>query len=158
MVMWKTRILPGAAVVLVCGIAGWVLFLQLATDVANLPPAEVQQEFQEIRAGLTARPPMLVVDAAGDVVPNPEATEDPAARPRWLKARVYDAGAGRLVRVVLPFWWVRLKGPVFEYALRKAGEDPARLGVTVVDLQRHGAGLIIDDVQPGGDLLVIWTE
>ncbi|MCP4571555.1 MAG: hypothetical protein GY838_04325 [bacterium] len=155
---WKTRVLPGAAVVLICGIAGWVLFLQLATDVENLPSAEVRQEFEGVRAGLAARPPMLVADAAGDVVRNPAATDDPSARPRWVKARVFDAGAARLVRVALPFWWVRLKSPVFEYALRQAGEDPARLGVTVADLQRHGVGLIIDDTQANDDLLLIWTE
>lgn len=158
MARWKTRILPSIVVVLLLGLGGWTLFLRLTTDVAHLPPAEVRTELAEIRAGLPAKPPLLLVDPAGEVVPNPAATHDSTRRPRELHVRVYDAGARRLVRVDLPFWWVRLKSPVFEYALRKAGVDPARLGVTADDLKRHGPGTVIDEERPDGGVVLVWTE
>jgi hypothetical protein len=158
MARWRTRILPVAAVVVAAGLAGWVLFLQLTTDVATLPPSAARREFAEIRAGLDPAPPMLVVAPGGEIVRNPAARTGTGGRPRWLRVRVYSTGPERLVRVDLPFWWVRLKGPVFEFALRRAGLDPARLGVTARDLHRHGAGTVLDEEQADGGRVLIWTE
>ena len=59
----------------------------------------------------------------------------------------------RLVHAIVPFWFLKMKGPAVQYALRDTGVDLKRLGVTPGDLEQYGAGVVLDEARANGDRL-----
>jgi hypothetical protein len=59
--------------------------------------------------------------------------------------------------VEVPIWFIRIKGPAAAFVLRDTGFDLEALGLTAGDLQRSGAGLVLDESR-GEDSLLAWTE
>jgi hypothetical protein len=58
----------------------------------------------------------------------------------------------------VPFWFLKVKGPAVQYALRGTGLDLKRLGVSPADLEGYGVCLILDQTRTNGDRLLVWTE
>ena len=73
----------------------------------------------------------------------------------------FDARAGKLVRVSVPFWLLRLMpGKRFSMGKNEGVDfDTDRMHLTVDDLERAGPGLVLDGKDPrGGGLVLVWTE
>ena len=58
----------------------------------------------------------------------------------------------------VPFWFLKLKGPAAQMALRGTGLDLEYLGLAAGDLERYGPALVIDHTRPSGDRLLVWTQ
>jgi hypothetical protein len=101
---------------------------------------------------------VLGIDEAGKIVRHATPRSTTPAPLRRLSVLVYDADAQRLVSADVPFWFFQIKGPAAHYALRDTGFDLDRLGVTPAELRRYGPAVLIDQVGPKGDLLLVWTE
>jgi hypothetical protein len=69
----------------------------------------------------------------------------------------YHASTQRLVSADIPIWFIRIKGPAAAFALRDTGFDLEVLGLTAGDLERSGAGLVVDESR-GEDALLAWTD
>jgi hypothetical protein len=63
-----------------------------------------------------------------------------------------------LVRAHVPFWFLTLKGPAAQFALRGTGLDPGRLGASPADLKRYGTSVVLDEVSSDGGRLLVCTE
>lgn len=70
----------------------------------------------------------------------------------------FRAGDNRLLRSDIPFWFLRLKGPAAQFALRGSGFDMKRLGITPGDIARQGTGIILDETSASGGRLLVWAE
>ena len=70
----------------------------------------------------------------------------------------YRAAEQRLVRVDVPFWFLKMKGPAVQYSLRGTGVDLERLGVTAAELEGYGASVVLDESRHNGDRVLVWTE
>lgn len=81
-----------------------------------------------------------------------------AAPPTRLRVLAYRTPQQRLVQADVPFWFLRLKGPAVQYALRGTGLDLEQLGVSPADLERYGICLLLDETRTNGDRLLVWTE
>jgi hypothetical protein len=148
-------------VVLVCGLAGIIAFVALASraiTVQNASRAEAERRIANARAGLRAKAPLIDIDDDGHVV-RARSSSDGTARPvARLKALAWRDSDRRLVSADTPFWFFRLKAPAARYALEGTGFDLDRLGLTPADIERFGPGIIVDHASRDGSLLFVWTE
>jgi hypothetical protein len=75
-----------------------------------------------------------------------------------LRVLAYRIPEQRLVRAAVPFWFLKVKGPAVQYALRDTGLDLDRLGITASDLEQYGPAVVFDETRHNGDRLLVWTE
>ena len=141
----------------VAGIVSFALFAWRSVSIEPAAPHAALQRFAEIRNTLKGEP-MLQFGTEGTrahrLVPT---TRQPTHLAR-MRVLAYRGREERLVRAVVPFWFLRLKGPAVQYVLRDTGLDLDRLGVTPADLERYGAGVVLDQSRSNGDRLLVWTE
>lgn len=77
-----------------------------------------------------------------------------------LRALVYDPDEKRIVEVDIPFWLLRIMPSGRFSFLNDSGIDfdSDRVRLTVEDLERHGAGLVLDHRDRRGSQILVWTE
>jgi hypothetical protein len=152
------RILSLLLIAAVIGLAAFGVMVYRAVTIQTAESSEALREFARVRAALPAGPALLALDASGNVVRRAEPrteTPDPIHR---LCVLAYHAGTRRLVSAEVPFWFLRLKGPAAQLALRDTGLDLERYRITPADLARHGPAVVIDSSRDNGDRLLVWTE
>jgi type II secretory pathway pseudopilin PulG len=77
-----------------------------------------------------------------------------------LRVLAFDPRAGKLVRVSLPFWLLRL-APHHNFTIRADTFELEgdRMNFTFEDVERAGPGLLLDARNPhDGTLVLVWTE
>lgn len=114
--------------------------------------------FAQARAAFGVAKPMLDLDATGNLIGRRQEPDSTGKAISRLRVLAYQTGQGRLIEAEVPFWFVKLKGPALQFAVRGTGLDLKDLEVTPGDLERHGPGLILDESAPNGDRLLVWTE
>ena len=79
-----------------------------------------------------------------------------------LHVLAFDPGAGKIVRVNIPFWLLRMApGKRFNVGGNGMGFDldTERMHLTVDDVERAGPGLLLDGTSPrDGARVLIWTQ
>ena len=138
----NSRLLWSVGIAAMVGIGVFVFFAWHSVTVEQVQPNELLSRVAEIRTRLTCTEPIWQVDAAG-VVTRREAAPETEARPTRLRVLAYRASQERLVRVDVPFWFLKVKGPGVQYALRDTGLDLERLGITPADLEQYGCLVLI---------------
>jgi len=158
--MKASRIALAIIVVALLGLSIFGSLVYRAVNVEEANSSEALTRFAVIRREFADQVPMLEMDASGRVTrsaaPSAAATVVPAVK--RLEVLGYRAAEERLVSAHVPFWFFNLKGSALQFAVRDTGLDLDRLGVTAEDLSRHGPGLVLDQVRPNGDRLLVWTE
>jgi hypothetical protein len=160
----KTWLSIAIAVVIVLAILGigllgtafYVFRQHVSAQFVSSDRAET--EFEEMRRRFAGQQPLI--ELSND-------HREPIIHPRRGEPaeiqtlRVLDPHAGKLVRVNLPFWLLRM-APSRKSSFRSAGvfdfdTDRVRLGVD--DVERAGPGLVLDARDPGsGALVLVWAE
>jgi hypothetical protein len=141
--------------------AGVVVFGVLVSRAVTVEQAEAPEalrRFAAVRSSLRGTTPLLALDEAGTVVRRTDPPSVSPVRLTRLAVLTYQVNARRLVSADVPFWFLKLKGPAAQVALRGTGLDLTRLGITPADLERYGPSLVIDHTRPGGDRLLVWTK
>jgi hypothetical protein len=79
-----------------------------------------------------------------------------------LRVLAYDGRAGKLVRVSIPFWLLRLLPSKNLSFLNDRGLDvdidSDRVQLTLDDLERRGPGLVLAHEEKSGSKVIVWTE
>lgn len=101
--------------------------------------------------------PLLRVEADGRVMRRQLEPANVTAASR-LRVLAYRSSLRRVVQADVPFWFLKVKGPAIRMSLRDTGLDLDRLGLTPTELQRYGARLVLDELRPSGDRLLVWME
>jgi hypothetical protein len=152
------RIVTLLLVAATLGLAGFGYMAWNAVSVERADESDAAQQFRAARATFGSALPMLQTEASGRIVRRPSPPREETSRLERLRILVYQVRQRRLVRADVPFWFVSLKGPALQYAVRDTGVDLERLGVTAADLRRHGPGPILDETRPNGDSVLVWVE
>jgi hypothetical protein len=152
------RVLSSVGIAALAGIGIFGVLAWHSVTVEQARPDDALRRFTQIRQRLAWTKPMLQVDAAGGVTRREAPEHSEAAHPTWLRVLAYRAPQERLVYADVPFWFLKVKGPAVQYALRGTGLDLKRLGVSPADLERYGVCLILDQTRTNGDRLLVWTE
>jgi hypothetical protein len=145
------------ALAALAGIGATIFLAWHRVTVEDTQPEDALLRFADIRAQFGGIEPLLHVDPAGRVTRRaaPLVSTGP---PTQFRVLLYRVSEQRLVRTDLPFWFLKIKGPAVQYALRGTGLDLQRLGVTAADLERYGASLVLDQMSSNGNRLLVWTE
>jgi hypothetical protein len=119
-----------------------------------------REEFQRARQRFAGQQPLIDV-SHGRNEPIVHQRTGNGAEIQSLRALAFDPAAGKLVRVSLPFWILRM-APSRNFTFKSSTDfdfDSDRLHLTVEDLERAGPGLILDARDPRkGTLVLVWAE
>ena len=162
----KTWVWVVAAVVIV-GILGLIAtagvgiyFFSRHVETSTASPAVAAQDFGQISARFASQKPLIELDEHGRYLGS-NAERQPTAgtrQPETLRVMAFDPDDGRVVRVGIPFWLLRLKlqGSSIDFNGNRVQLEDLKL--TVEDLERYGSTLVIDHRAPSGQRVVVWTE
>jgi hypothetical protein len=130
---------------------------------ATLTPREdAEQQFADARARFAGQRPLIELRRDDEPIVHRELVDKPhaAAKIESLRVLAYDSRAGKLVRVTIPFWLIRLApGKHFSFLNDNGIDfDSDRVRLTYEDLERLGPGLIVDQEDRRGSHVLVWTE
>lgn len=159
---WILGLLAVGAVV---GFTIFGVMLVDAVDVTSVDPAQAEAEIRAVLDELDTldRAPADDAEAGGDAADDAEADRDAAggdaaAEPERLHVLTYNHDLGRLARADVPLWFLELKEPALEFALRGLDVDLKDRGLTVEQLRAHGRGLVLLEAPQNGDRLLVWLD
>lgn len=145
-------------VITVAGVGLYFFSQHVQTRAAS--PTNAAQEFDQIEARFTGQKPLIELDSRGHYLRantdrNPPSNPKP---PEALNVLAFDPGDGRIVRISIPFWLLRMKmrGTTIDFNGRKMDLDDLKL--TVEDLERFGPTLIVDHKQATGERVLVWSQ
>ena len=143
----------------IAGAIGLIVFGFLAwrsVHVEHVEANEALRRFVEIRERFSGQEPILHIGPDGRMMRR-SAPTSPMQAPEDFYVLAYHAAGQRLVRAHMPFWFLSVKGPAAQFALRDTGLDLDRLGVTPRDLKRYGPCLVLDETRADGSRVLVWT-
>jgi hypothetical protein len=118
-----------------------------------------------MRARFANQQPLIEVRRGDEPVLHKEllpSTRNAGAPLQSLRVLAYDENAGKLVRVRIPFWLLRLMPSRHLLMLNDEGLDvdidTERVRLTLEDLERRGPGLVLDQQDRRGSQVLVWTE
>jgi hypothetical protein len=148
----------GVAVVAGAGIWFYQSFAPAATFVDQ---AAADTELAAIRARFANHLPLINTSPAeGEPVIRKDSRGAAfTGQLQSVQIAAYDKGAGKLVRFSIPFWLLRM-APDGKMTLGDEALDDlaGREKLTVAELEAFGPGLLVDEVKPNGDRVLVWTE
>jgi hypothetical protein len=126
---------------------------QIAGDVDE---ARAVDEFNEVRARFAGQEPLVTID--GDRLTVVELERRMATytgpTPQTLRVLVWSEDENKLVRLVIPFWVLRLSR---DQPMNLDIDGMERIRVTPAELDRAGPALVLDH-RDRKDRLLMWTE
>jgi hypothetical protein len=160
---WISVAVAVAIILVILGVAilGTVVYVFRSHVNAQFVSRETaQQEFQRTRQRFAGQEPLIDL-SNGSHSPVIHERTGGGAQIETVHALAFDPAAGKLVRVNLPFWLLRM-APSRNFRFRSEDDfdfDSDRLHLTVDDLERAGPGLILDTRDPRkGTLVLVWAE
>ena len=157
-------VLLGVIVTCVVGVvaiagAGFYFFTR-HIETRTVSPATATKEFEEVKAQFVGQKPLVELDRRGSFVrSNPDR---PAARngrvPEELYVMAFDPDDGRVVRLKIPFWLLRLKTHGSNINFNGRRMDLEDLKLSVADLERFGPTLIVDHSGIDGKRVLVWSQ
>jgi hypothetical protein len=123
-------------------------------------PAGAARTFEQISTRFTGQKPLIELDEQGHYLrSNTDRKPVPDAKtPEALHVMAFEPSDGRIVRVDIPFWLLRLKlrGSAINFnGNRMELED---LKLTVEDLERYGPVLVVDHHAQTGQRVLVWAQ
>jgi hypothetical protein len=146
------------AVIAIAG-AGFYFFTR-HIETRTTTPAAASRDFEEVKARFVGQKPLVELDRHGSFVrSNPERPAPRNGRvPEQLYVMAFDPEDGRVVRLTIPFWLLRMKtdgGNIDFNGNRMNLED---LKLSVADLERFGPTLIVDHASSNGKRVLVWSQ
>ncbi|MEW6321919.1 MAG: hypothetical protein AB1635_12650 [Acidobacteriota bacterium] len=137
-----------------------ISYLRQQVSIEGASPASADEAFDDVRRQFAGRAP-LVDWQDGRLVYHKDAS--PAAdrgsrRLETFHVLVFDPDDGRLVRVSLPFWILRMKSGPIEFSGYAAGFDEGGVNLRPDDIERYGPGIIIDVTSPTAERVLFWVD
>lgn len=159
---WISILIAGVIIVGLLAVAivgGTALFFYRHIDARLTPQATADRTFEDTRARFAGQHPLVELSREDEPVIHRD-REAPRQEIHELHALVYDERSGKLTRVDIPGWLLRLMSGGGRLRIANVdpfGDDEAKL--TLEDLQRHGPGLVLDiRRRSSSSQVLVWTE
>jgi hypothetical protein len=154
-------IIVGMLAVAVVGGAAFFIYRHVNTTVTE--PQNAETEFAQARARFAGQKPLIEMRHDDEPILHRELVKGSGTTPERIEALrvlVYDHHAGKLVRVSIPLWLLRMTPSKHFSFLNDSGIqlDSDRVNLTLEDLERRGPGLILDQKDRRGSEVLVWTE
>ena len=142
----------------VAAAAAGLWFVKTHMDITPATSTSASSEFERVRQQFASQKPLIELDDRGRFLRanTDRPTSDQQPQTLYVLAYSPDEG-GRVVRVNIPFWLLRLKG---HSSILVGGRnvDLAELKLTVEDLERYGPTLILDQDDRRGAHVLVWSQ
>ena len=137
-----------------------VYFFSQHIDTRAASPAAASRDFAEIRKRFEDQKPLIELDDRGRFLrANPDRpTRGTRNPPENLYVLAFDPDDGRIVRVSIPFWLLRMQAGDATIDFNGNRMDLEDLKLTVDDLERYGPTLIVDHREDSGDRVLVWSQ
>jgi len=162
---WAAILIAGVIIVgmlAVAAVGGAAFFIYRHVNATFTGQESATEQFTRARARLAGQRALIEIAPGDEPVVHRDLVMKGAARHRLESIRVlaYDRRAGKLVRVSIPFWLLRLVPSNHFSFLNDNGIeiDSERVRLTIDDLERRGPGLVLDTRDRRGSEVLIWTE
>jgi hypothetical protein len=137
-----------------------IYFFSQHIDTRSASPMVAAKDFDEVRKRFEGQKPLIELDERGHFLranPDRPSPDNPKA-PDNLYVLAFDPDDGRIVRVTIPFWLLRLKAGGTTIDFNGNAMDLEDLKLTVEDLERFGPTLIVDHRETAGDRVLVWSQ
>jgi hypothetical protein len=123
-------------------------------------PASAARDFEEVKKQFATQKPLIELDERGRFLHSNTDREPPpnAKAPDAVYVMAFDPDDGRVVRLSIPFWLLRLKSGNQTIDFNGRRMDLEDLKLTVEDLERFGPTLIVDHKDRGGERVLVWSQ
>jgi hypothetical protein len=159
-------VIAAVLVVIICSvvaIVGLAYFVRSHVSAVEASDRTAIEEITHTRQRFAGQAPLIERTSDKDeedafVVhhPSPEA---PRAHLEALRAVAYNPHGGKMLRVSIPFWILRMAPSSARFnILDSADVDVGRARLTIDDLERHGPGLVLDTKNRRGSRVLVWLE
>jgi hypothetical protein len=143
-------------------VGGTAFFFYRHVNAQFTPIENAEQQFAETRARFAGQQPLIEIKKDDEPVVHHElvSAAHSSAKLESLRVLAYDRRAGKLVRVSIPFWLIRMAPSQHFSFLNDNGIDfdSDRVRLNYQDLERLGPGLILDQKDRHGSHVLVWTE
>jgi len=128
-------------------------------DFVETAAPEAAKSFDEVRAKFPGQRPLIEFQDGdrSQVTTNKADTPSPV-RLTTLHIIAFDDGEGRMVKVDVPFWLLRLKSGPIAFSSYASGFNDERINLSVEDIERRGPGIVLDLAHPSEGRVLIWAE
>ena len=135
-------------------------FFSQHIDTKTVSPANATRDFEQVKVRFTGQKALIELDDHGRYLRS-NTDRKPAADskpPESINVMAFDPDEGRIVRVNIPFWLVRMKmrGTTIDFNGNHMNLEDLKL--TVEDLERFGPTLIIDHRNTSGERILVWSQ
>jgi hypothetical protein len=145
-------------VVAMAGVGVYFFSHHIATKTAS--PANAAHDFEQAKARFANQKPLIELDEHGRYLRSHTNRKPPADAkpPESINVLAFDPDDGRIVRVNIPFWLVRMKmrGATIDFNGNHMNLEDLKL--TVEDLERFGPTLIVDHRSSTGERVLVWSQ
>ena len=135
-------------------------FFSQHIDTKTVSPANAARDFEQVKVRFTGQRPLIELDDHGRYLRSNTDRKPPANSkpPESINVMAFDPDEGRIVRVNIPFWLVRMKmrGTTIDFNGNHMNLEDLKL--TVEDLERFGPTLIIDHRNMSGERVLVWSQ
>ncbi len=156
-------IIVGMLAVAVVGGTAYFIYRHVNAELTNERTAA--REFDSALERFRGQRPLIEVRVDEEPVVHRDlipATASGGTRLESLRVLAYDDRAGKLVRVSIPFWLLRMLPSRNLSFLNDQGIDvdidSERVPLTIDDLDRRGPGLVLAHEDRRGGRVLVWTE
>ncbi len=160
---WVWVVLAVVAVCILCviAVAGvGVYFFTKHINTKAVSATTAAQDFEQVARGFAGQKPLIELDEHGRYLrANTDRQAPPNAKPpEELHVMAFDPDDGRIVRVNIPFWLLRMKmrGTTIDFNGNRM--DLEDLKLTVEDLEHFGPTLIVDHRSSSGERVMVWSQ
>lgn len=157
-------LLVAGIVCLIALAAAGLWFARTHIQVQQTTSSMVSKEFDDVQARFASQKPLIELDERGRFLRANTNRPSAGPRPEALHILAFSAKDDKVVRMSIPFWLLRLKGPGNRITLGARGEfnggdfDLERMNITEEDLERYGPTLIVDHSGTNGDRVLVWSQ
>jgi hypothetical protein len=155
-------IIVGVVVMCVLGLVGMAAaglwFAKTHIDVRTVSAATAVTDFEEVRRQFTNQKPLIELDERGHFVHANTDRPTSDRRPQSLNVMAFDPDEGRVVKMDIPFWLLRLKMRGSRVDIGHDSFDLSDMKLTVEDLERYGPTLIVDHKGRAGERVLVWSQ
>ena len=145
-------------VIAMAGVGFYFFTQHVNTKVTS--PASAAREFDEVGARFSGQKPLIELDERGSLLRanTDRITPEKPAPLDALHVLAYNPEDGRIVRISVPFWILRMKTHGTTINFNGNRMDLEDLKLTVEDLERYGPTLIIDQKTHSGERVLVWSQ
>jgi hypothetical protein len=159
--VWVVIAIIAIGVLGVVAMAGVGLyFFSQHVQTKSVSAGSAAHDFEQVRLRFEGEKPLIELDKHGRYLRSNVDRKPPAnARPpESINVMAFDPDEGKIVRISIPFWVVRMKMRGATIDLNGKHMNLEDLRLTAEDLERFGPTLIVDHENTNGERVLVWSQ